>query len=64
MPEGPRELRVVVTVADHDAAVRFYRDVLGLREEARFADDNGGRATLLHAGRATVEVGDEEFELA
>ena len=59
MPEGPRELRVVLTVPDHDAAVRFYRDVLGLREEASFTDDNGGRATLLHSGRATVEVGDE-----
>ena len=59
MPDGPRELRVVLTVPDHDTAVRFYRDVLGLREEASFTDDNGGRATLLHAGRATVEVGDE-----
>jgi len=59
VPEGPRELRVVLTVPDHDTAVRFYRDVLGLREEASFTDDNGGRATLLHAGRATVEVGDE-----
>ena len=59
MPDGPRELRVVLTVPDHDTGVRFYRDVLGLREEASFTDDNGGRATLLHAGRATVEVGDE-----
>ena len=59
MPDGPRELRVVLTVPDHDTAIRFYRDVLGLREEASFTDDNGGRATLLHAGRATVEVGDE-----
>ena len=59
VPDGPRELRVVLTVPDHDAAVRFYRDVLGLREEASFTDDNGGRAMLLHAGRATVEVGDE-----
>jgi GrpB-like predicted nucleotidyltransferase (UPF0157 family)/predicted enzyme related to lactoylglutathione lyase len=59
VPDGPRELRVVLTVPDHDTAVRFYRDVLGLREEASFTDDNGGRATLLHAGRATVEVGDE-----
>jgi GrpB-like predicted nucleotidyltransferase (UPF0157 family)/predicted enzyme related to lactoylglutathione lyase len=59
VPDGPRELRVVLTVPDHDTAVRFYRDVLGLREEASFTDDNGGRASLLHAGRATVEVGDE-----
>lgn len=56
---GPRELRVVITVPDHDEAVRFYRDVLGLREEASFADTNGGRATILASGRATLEVGDE-----
>jgi len=29
-----RQLRLVVTAADYDAAVRFYRDVLGLTEEA------------------------------
>ena len=64
VPDGTRELRLVVTVPDHDAAVRFYRDVLGLREEASFVDDNGGRATLLHAGRATLEVGDDAHAAA
>lgn len=59
MPEGTRELRLVVTAPDYQAALRFYRDVLGLREEATFADDNGGRATLLHAGRATLELADD-----
>jgi GrpB-like predicted nucleotidyltransferase (UPF0157 family) len=57
--DGPRELRLVLTVPDYDTALRFYRDVLGLREEAAFVDDNGGRAVLLHAGRATVELGDD-----
>jgi GrpB-like predicted nucleotidyltransferase (UPF0157 family)/uncharacterized glyoxalase superfamily protein PhnB len=64
VPDGTRELRLVVTVPDHDAAVRFYRDALGLREEASFVDDNGGRATLLHAGRATLEVGDDAHAAA
>lgn len=59
MPEGPTELRIVITAPDYDVALRFYRDVLGLREEAAFVDDNGGRATLLSAGRATVELADE-----
>jgi GrpB-like predicted nucleotidyltransferase (UPF0157 family)/predicted enzyme related to lactoylglutathione lyase len=59
VPEGVRELRIVLTSPDHDAVLRFYRDVLGLRVVASFVDDNGGRATLLHAGRATVELGDE-----
>ena len=58
MPDGTRELRLVVTVPDYAAAVHFYRDVLGLRQEASFRDDNGGQATLLHAGRATIELAD------
>jgi lactoylglutathione lyase len=52
-----RELRLVVTVEDHDQAVRFYRDVLGLPELADFSSDEG-KVILLDAGRATVEVAD------
>ena len=59
MPDQPRELRLVITVPDYEAAVHLYRDVLGLREEAAFVDDNGGRAVILHSGRATIEVGDQ-----
>jgi GrpB-like predicted nucleotidyltransferase (UPF0157 family)/predicted enzyme related to lactoylglutathione lyase len=62
--EGPRELRLVITAPDYDAALRLYRDVLGLREEASFVDDNGGRATLMYAGRATIELGDEAHAVA
>ena len=58
MTDGTRELRLVLTSTDYDEALHLYRDVLGLREEASFTDDNGGRATLLHAGRATLELGD------
>jgi GrpB-like predicted nucleotidyltransferase (UPF0157 family)/predicted enzyme related to lactoylglutathione lyase len=64
MPDGTRELRLVVTTGDYDDVLRFYRDVLGLREEAAFVDDNGGRASLLHAGRATLELGDEAHAAA
>lgn len=49
------ELRLVVTAPDYDQALRFYRDVLGLRESAVF-DSEGGRVTLLEAGRATMEL--------
>jgi lactoylglutathione lyase len=56
---GPRELRLVLTAPDYDVALSFYRDALGLRGRASFVDDNGGRATLLEAGRATIEIGDE-----
>ncbi|MGA5180218.1 VOC family protein [Streptomyces pseudogriseolus] len=52
-----KELRLVVTAEDYDAALRFYRDELGLTERAAFASD-GGRVTILEAGRATLELTD------
>jgi lactoylglutathione lyase len=52
-----RELRLVVTTDDYDAALRFYRDVLGLRERAAFTSP-GGRVVILEAGRATLELTD------
>lgn len=54
---GVRQMRLVVTVEDHDRALAFYRDVLGLREEAAFAVA-GGRVSILDAGRATLELTD------
>jgi lactoylglutathione lyase len=54
---GVRELRLVVTADDYDEALRFYRDVLGLREEAAFSSP-GGRVVILDAGRATLELAD------
>jgi lactoylglutathione lyase len=52
-----KQLRLVVTVDDYEAAVRFYRDVLGLPEQAAFATPDG-RVTILEAGRATLELAD------
>ena len=51
------ELRLVVTAADYEEALRFYRDVLGLAEQAAFSSP-GGRVTILQAGRATLELAD------
>ncbi|HZR53374.1 MAG TPA: VOC family protein [Streptosporangiaceae bacterium] len=51
------ELRLVVTAADYDEALRFYRDALGLREQAAYSSP-GGRVTILEAGRATLEIAD------
>src|SRR5205823_526023 len=53
-----RELRLVVTAADYEAALRFYRDVVGLPVQAVFASP-GGHVTLLDAGRATLELMDD-----
>jgi methylmalonyl-CoA/ethylmalonyl-CoA epimerase len=52
------EFRVVLTAADFEAAVAFYRDALGLEQVADWSDDQG-RAILLSAGRATLELFDE-----
>jgi predicted enzyme related to lactoylglutathione lyase len=52
-----RQLRIVVTAADYDVALAFYRDVLGMTEEAAFSGD-GGRVSILDAGRATLEIAD------
>ncbi|MFB6893491.1 VOC family protein [Kitasatospora sp. NPDC056327] len=54
---GVRELRLVVTAADYEQALHFYRDVLGLPERGAFASPDG-RATILEAGRATLEITD------
>lgn len=50
------QMRLVVEAEDYDEAVRFYRDVLGLREEGSFAGDDGAHVTILDAGRATLEL--------
>jgi len=52
-----RELRLVVTAADYDEALRFYRDVLGLEERAAYNSPDG-RVSILEAGRATLELAD------
>ena len=51
-----RQLRLVVEAEDYAAAVRFYRDVLGLPEEAAFEADGDAHVTILDAGRATLEI--------
>jgi catechol 2,3-dioxygenase-like lactoylglutathione lyase family enzyme len=56
-PSPVRQLRLVVTADDYDQALRFYRDVLGLPEQAAFSSPDG-RVTILDAGRATLEITD------
>lgn len=52
------ELRVAVTAPDHDAAVLFYRDVLGMPEIADWTSSDG-KVVVLDGGRATLELIDE-----
>ena len=53
-----QEFRITLTVDDFDAAVRLYRDALGLPEVADWSSDQG-RVLLLDAGHATLELFDE-----
>jgi len=49
-------MRLVVEATDFDAAVAFYRDVLGLPQELAVAGPDGARVVILDAGRATLEL--------
>jgi catechol 2,3-dioxygenase-like lactoylglutathione lyase family enzyme len=51
-----RQMRLVLEAEDFDEAVRFYRDVLGLPEEAAFEGEGAARVVILDAGRATLEI--------
>lgn len=53
----PTEFRVVLTVEDHEQAVAFYRDALGLTEIADWSSDRG-KVVLLDGGHATLELVD------
>lgn len=51
-----RQLRLVVEAEDYDAAVAFFRDALGLPEQAAFSGAGDARVVILDAGRATLEI--------
>ncbi|TAM68457.1 MAG: VOC family protein [Microbacteriaceae bacterium] len=53
-----QQLRLVVTVDNYDEVLAFYRDALGLPENAAYSAPHGGRVTLLDAGKATIELAD------
>lgn len=58
MTDPVRQLRLVVTAPDYDEALAFYRDVMGMPSLGAFASPDGGRVTILDAGRATLELTD------
>lgn len=55
-----RQLRLVVTVEDHDAVVTFYRDVLGMPVAEHIPGPDGALVTILDAGVATLEIANRE----
>ena len=50
------QMRLVVEAVDFEAALAFYRDALGLHEQAAFSGDGDARVVILDAGRATLEL--------
>ena len=52
------ELRVAVTATDHEAAVAFYRDVVGMPQLADWTSSDG-KVVVFDGGRATLEIIDE-----
>lgn len=55
-PAPVAQLRVIVEAPDHAEALAFFRDVLGLREQAAFEGEGDARVAILEAGRATLEL--------
>ena len=46
---GAIQMRLVVEADDYEAAVRFFRDVLGLPEELSVSGPDGAEVTILPA---------------
>lgn len=55
-PAPVRQLRLVIEAEDYETALTFYRDVLGLSEQAAFTGEGDARVAILHAGVATLEI--------
>lgn len=55
-PPPVLQLRLIVEADDYDGALAFYRDVLGLPEQAAFEGDGDARVAILEAGLATLEI--------
>jgi lactoylglutathione lyase len=57
---GVVQLRLVLETQDLDAALAFYRDVVGLRELESYDGDGGARVVILEVPTATLELANPE----
>lgn len=55
-PAPVAQLRLVLETADLDAALAFYRDVLGLRQLEAYDGPGGARVVILEVPTATLEL--------
>ena len=56
MTDVVKQLRLVVETEDFEAALAFYRDVLGLPEAESYEGDGGARVSILTIPSATLEL--------
>jgi len=50
------QLRLVLETDDLDAALAFYRDVVGLTEREAYSEEDGARVHILEIPSATLEL--------
>lgn len=50
------QLRLVLETDDLDAALTFYRDVVGLTEREAYSEEDGARVHILEVPSATLEL--------
>jgi predicted enzyme related to lactoylglutathione lyase len=50
------QLRIILETEDLDAALAFYRDVVGLTEREAYSGDGGARVHILEVPTATLEL--------
>ncbi len=50
------QLRLVLETEDLDAALAFYRDVVGLTEREAYSEEDGARVHILEVPSATLEL--------
>ncbi len=50
------QLRLVLETDDLDAALAFYRDVVGLTEREAYSEEDGARVHILDVPSATLEL--------
>ncbi|MEO8262004.1 MAG: VOC family protein [Pseudolysinimonas sp.] len=50
------QLRLVLETDDLDAALAFYRDVVGLTEREAYSEEDGARVHILEVPSATLEL--------
>jgi uncharacterized glyoxalase superfamily protein PhnB len=60
MTEPVTQLRLIVETTDFDAALTFYRDVLGLPERESYEGAGGARVAILAVPSATLELSNPE----